>query len=138
MPFHHHLIKKPDAGGDALIAFQLKVALIASDWNLKWRLLLLLLLLPSGWRAWCRPSVLGYIVSNSNTPPSLGAMIPKSSDNMSSGYRILFTFSIFSLSELFKRRPNLAAIPRKYANFYDNQLAFALRQLNTRLDSPFA
>ncbi len=66
---------------------------------------------------------------------SLAAMIPKSN---SSGYRILLTSSVFSLPELLALRPDLTAIPKKYVYFHENQLAYPLREGNTRPDYQFA
>nr|CDS33682.1 glycosyltransferase domain containing protein [Hymenolepis microstoma] len=54
----------------------------------------------------------------------LAALIPR---NITFGYRVLFTSSVFSLPELLALRSDLAAIPKKYIYFHENQLAYPLR-----------
>lgn len=60
---------------------------------------------------------------------ALAALIPK---NTTGGYRVLFTSAVFSLPELLALRPDLAAIPRKYLYFHENQLAYPLREGETK------
>ncbi|VDN98045.1 unnamed protein product [Rodentolepis nana] len=61
----------------------------------------------------------------------LAALIPR---NITVGYRVLFTSSIFSLPELLALRPDLAAIPKKYLYFHENQLAYPLREGGKTVD----
>lgn len=55
-------------------------------------------------------------------------------------FRVLFTSAVFSLPELLALRPDLAAIPRKFVYFHENQLAYPLRQVGNanRPDYQFA
>ncbi|KAM7532994.1 hypothetical protein Aperf_G00000122939 [Anoplocephala perfoliata] len=66
---------------------------------------------------------------------ALAGLIPK---NITGVYRVLFTSAVFSLPELLALRPDLAAIPRKYLYFHENQLAYPLREGETKLDYQFA